>query len=76
MGIAGNRIADKHFRLHRAKIKRAQKVLQARTETETIRRALDAVIAEDEKNRITFAANQRFFASGAKIRDVYGKLAG
>jgi len=54
---------------------RAQKVLQARTETETIERALDAVIDEDEKNRITFEANEHFFASGAKIRDLYGKLA-
>ncbi len=75
MGTAGNRIVHKHFRLNRAKIKRAQKVLKASTETETIERALDAVIAEDEKNRITFAANERFFKSGIKIKDVYGKLA-
>jgi hypothetical protein len=75
MGTAGNRIVHKHFRLNSAKIKRAQRVLKAPTETETIERALDAVIAEDEKNRITFAANERFFKSGVKIKDVYGKLA-
>jgi hypothetical protein len=75
MGTAGNRIVHKHFRLNRAKIKRAQKVLKASTETETIERALDAVIAEDEKNRITFEANERFFKSGIIIKDVYGNLA-
>ncbi len=75
MATPGNRIAHKHFRLNRAKIKRAQKVLKAHTETVTIERALDAVIAEDEKNRITFEANERFFNSGIKIKDVYGKLA-
>jgi len=75
MGVSGNRIAHKHFRLDRAKIKRAQRVLKARTETETIERALDAVISEDEKNRMAWEANERFFKSRIKIRDVYGKLA-
>jgi len=75
MGTSGNRIAHKHFRLNLAKIKRAQKVLHASTETETIERALDAVIAEDERDRVAREANERFLRSGAKIRDVYGKLA-
>ena len=75
MGTAGNRIAHKHFRLNSAKIKRAQKVLKASTETETIERALDAVIAEDERDRVAREATERFLRSGAKIRDVYGKLA-
>jgi len=75
MGTAGNRIVHKHLRLNPAKIKRAQKVLKASTETETIERALDAVIAEDERDRVAREANERFFESGAKIRDVYGKLA-
>ena len=75
MGSPGNRIAHKHFRLDRAKIKRAQKVLKASTETETIERALDAVIAEDERDRIAREAIERFFKSGIKINDVYGKLA-
>ena len=76
MGTAGNRIAHKHFRLNQAKIKRAQKVLKASTETETIERALDAVIAEEERDRVTREATERFLQSGAKIRDVYGRLAG
>ena len=75
MGTTGNRIAHKHFRLDRAKIKRAQRVLKARTETETIERALDAVIAEDERDRVAREPTERFLESGAKIRDVYGKLA-
>jgi hypothetical protein len=75
MGTPEGHTVHKRSRLNLAKIKRAQKVLKASTETETIERALDAVIAEDEKNRITFEANERFFKSGIKIKDVYGKLA-
>jgi hypothetical protein len=75
MGTAGSRITYKHFRLNAAKIKRAQKLMQAGTETETIERALDAVIAEHHRNRITREANERFVKSGIQIRDVYGKLA-
>jgi hypothetical protein len=64
----------KHFQLAPAKIKRAQKALRARTETETIERALDFVIAEEEKNRLTLDATDRFARSGIQIRDVYGSL--
>lgn len=35
----------KHFQLDTAKIKRAQRALRARTETEAIERALDFAIA-------------------------------
>ena len=35
-----------------AKIKRAQRALHAKTETEAIERALDFAIAEHEKNRL------------------------
>jgi hypothetical protein len=75
MGTANNRITHKHFRLDASKIKRAQRLMQAGTETETIERALDAVIAEHTRNRITRNANERFIKSGIKIRDVYGTLA-
>ena len=67
-------IVHKHYRLDEAKIKRAQKVLKAGTETETLDRALEAVIAEHERNRLTREANERFVKSGIEIRDVYGKL--
>jgi len=66
--------SHKHFQLDSTKIRRAQKVLHANTETETIERALDLVIAEHEKNRLTFAANDRFVKSGVEIKDVYGTL--
>jgi len=74
MGTATPRIAHKHYRLDAAKIKRAQRLLKADTETETLDRALDVVIAEHERNRLTREANERFVKSGTEISDVYGKL--
>ncbi len=73
MGVASRR-AHKHFRLDPVKIKRAQRVLHADTETEAIERALDLVIAEHERNRLAVQANIRFLRSGIDIKDVYGKL--
>jgi len=64
----------KHFQLDSIKITRAQKALDAKTETEAIERALDLAIAEHEKNRLTTAAHERFFKSGVEIKDLYGKL--
>ncbi len=75
MSTARNRIVHKHFRLDVAKIKRAQRLLKTGTETETVDRALDVVIAEHERNRLAREANERFVKSGIEIRDVYGKLA-
>lgn len=66
--------AHKHFRLDAVKIKRAQKVLQAGTETEAIERALDLVITEHERNRLAAEANERFVKSGIAVKDVYGTL--
>jgi hypothetical protein len=48
--------------------------LRAETETETIERALDVVIAEHVRNRLTVEANDRFVKSGVDIRDAYGAL--
>lgn len=66
--------SHKHFRLDSRKIKRVQKLLRAGTETETIERALDLVISEHEKNRLTLAASKRFLSSGIAIKDVYSTL--
>jgi hypothetical protein len=74
MATANDRIAHKHFRLNPAKIKRAQKLMKAGTETETIERALDAAIAEHERNKTAREANERFVKSGIVIRDIYGTL--
>ena len=75
MAAPQNRLAHKHFRLDGGKIRRAQKVLRAKTETETVERALDAVIAEYERDRIANRANERFVKSRISIRAVFGKLA-
>jgi hypothetical protein len=67
------RIRHKHFRLDSTKISRAQKLLRAGTETETIERALDLVLSEHRRNQLAWEANERFLASGVEILDVYGK---
>jgi hypothetical protein len=66
--------AHKHYQLDPTKIKRAQRVLLAKTETETIERALDFTISEHERNRLAHEANGRFLRSGGEIKDVFGKL--
>jgi hypothetical protein len=73
MPRTGNR-SHKHFQLDPIKITRAQRALRANTETETIERALDLVIAEHKSNRFGAEANDRFVNSGIDIKDVYGKL--
>ena len=75
MATAKNHITHKHFRLDSIKLKRAQKLLAAATETETVERALDLAILEHERNRLSTEANHRFMKSGIQIRDVYGTLA-
>jgi hypothetical protein len=66
--------AHKHFQLDSRKIKRAQKALRAKTETETIDRALDLAISEYENNRLAQEATGRFLKSGIEIKDVFGVL--
>jgi hypothetical protein len=73
MAARANR-SHKHFQLDSRKIKRAQKALRAKTETETIERALDLAIAEEKNNRQVLDANNRFVRSGVVIEDVYGNL--
>lgn len=67
-------IRHKHYALDEAKIKRAKKLLGAKTETETIDRALDEVISERENQRRAWAATERFIKSGGYIKDVFGRL--
>ena len=73
MRPAKARIRHKHFRLDSTKISRAQKLLRADTETETIERALDLVLSEHRRNQLAWEANERFLASDVEILDVYGK---
>jgi hypothetical protein len=72
--MATTKRTHKHFQLDAIKIKRLQKALGAATETETIDRAIDLALAEHERNRRAWAANERFLKSGAVIDDVYGTL--
>jgi hypothetical protein len=74
MGTARATVVHKHFRLDGAKLKRAQKLLDAPTETETVERAIDMAILEYERNRIANLAHDRFVRSKAIVRDVYGVL--
>ena len=74
MGTAKIMVVHKHFRLDAAKLKRAQKMLDASTETETVERALDLAIAEEERDRIVREAHEEFFLSGIEIRDAFGAL--
>lgn len=68
----------KHYLLDEAKIKRAQKLLGTATETKTIERALEEVIAEYERQARAERAHQRWLKTVVKesveIRDVYGVL--
>jgi hypothetical protein len=66
--------SHKHYQMDSGTIKRAQKALRAKTETETIERALDLVIEEERRGRVAREATERFLKSGAQIRDVYGVL--
>ena len=68
------RVTHKHYQLDGAKIRRAQKVLRARTETETIERALDKVLDDADRDRLAQEAHERFLKSGIQILDVFGKL--
>jgi hypothetical protein len=73
MALAKTR-SHKHFQLDAGKLKRAQRMLRAETETETIERALDMVITEHARNRLTAEANDSFVKSGVDIRDAYSAL--
>jgi Arc/MetJ family transcription regulator len=57
-----------------AKLRRAQKLLGAETEAETVELALDEVIAERERNRRAWKATERLLRSGIQVEDVFGRL--
>jgi hypothetical protein len=71
---------NKHLILDQAKLKKAQQLLGAKTETETIDRALEQVISEAEKDHQAWAAQERFLKAAVRdrltIRDVFEHLEG
>jgi hypothetical protein len=77
MSTEATKRKNKHFVLDQGKLERARKVLGARTETETIERALDQVISEDERSRRAWGAHGRFLRDARRgelqIRDVFGR---
>jgi hypothetical protein len=72
MAMRNSGVIPKNFRLDPVQIDRARKALAAKTETETIVRALDFVISEAARNRAITEANRRFIKSGIRIRDAFG----
>jgi len=77
--MANSRATAKHTKSARveideAKLKRAQKILGAETETETVELALDEIIAERERNRRAWKATERLLRSGIEVEDVFGRL--
>jgi Bacterial antitoxin of type II TA system, VapB len=73
----------KHFQLDSAKIKRAQRAMRAKTQTEAIDRALDLVIEEHSSNRMVGLEDgadlseqvEAFRRTGHHHRDSYRELA-
>lgn len=67
---------NKHLILDQVKLKKAQKVLGARTETEAIERALEQVISEAERDRRAWAATEKLIKSGIEVKDAFGRVDG
>lgn len=80
MSAPTSRRRNKHPILDQIKLRRAQEILGAKSDAETIDRALDFVIGEDERTRRAWAAHDRFLKTsvreGLKIRDAFGRLGG
>jgi hypothetical protein len=76
MKAAATARRNKHLILDQTKIKKAQRALGAKTETETIERALELVISEDEKNRRAWDATEKLIRGGIQIKDVFDRMNG
>ena len=71
---AAKRTKSASVEIDEARLKRAQKLLGAETEAETVELALDEVIAERERNRRAWKATERLLRSGIHVEDVFGRL--
>lgn len=69
---------NKHFLLNQSRLKEAQKVLGAKTETETVELALERVITEAEQSTEAWLAQDKFLTAAARenleIKDILGRL--
>jgi hypothetical protein len=59
----------KEYALDPKKVKRVQKTLGAKTETDAIEQALDAVLTDDKLERI----HEAFLKSGLTLHDTLGR---
>jgi hypothetical protein len=69
-----NKRRNKRLVLNQPKPKKAQRVLEAPTETKPVQRALDLVITENERNHLAWAATEKLLNSRVRVRDVFGRL--
>ena len=80
MSITAENRKNKHFLLNQNRLKEAQKVLGAKTETETIELALERIIDEAERNARAQQAQDKFLKAAVRdnlqIEDVFGRLEG
>ena len=73
-GAAKPQLAHKHLRLDTKVLKRLQKAMSAKTETETVNRAMKMALSEYERERLVDEAHWALQQSGVVIRDVFGSL--
>lgn len=69
-----NTVRDKHFRLDQRKLEEARRILGAKTETETIEKALDMLIQKtvsaEERRRVVGRILERREKLGVVAKDV------
>lgn len=78
MPVAAEKRKNKHFLLNQNRLKEAQKVLGAKTETETIELALERIISEAERDVRAQQAQDKFLKAAVRdklqIADAFGRL--
>jgi hypothetical protein len=68
-------IKDKHFKLDQTKIEKARGILNVKTETEAVEKALELVIAADTKSLHRNEILQRILARRSRVTAVRGDIA-
>ncbi len=68
-------VRDKHLKLDQHKIEQAKNILKARTETETIEKALELVIATDAKQVRKRDIQKSILDRRRKVKPIKGTVA-
>ncbi|MFN0119425.1 MAG: hypothetical protein ACKV2V_02870 [Blastocatellia bacterium] len=71
MNQTKNKVRHKQLLVDEIKLRRVQKIFGVSTEDEAIERALDEVLTEHERNRLTWRAHEQFMKGSGEIKDVY-----